>query len=122
VIPELTRIGEDLVRHQREIVDKYSLSQVLKFSGHPSWIFYEWRDSDKYSAIQLKSLFAQEIFQRGLLLINTNNISLSHKGKASKRILQIFDAALREVKDALESDSVLKRLKYAPLDPVMKIR
>lgn len=122
VIPELTRIGEDLVRHQREIVDKYALSQVLKFSGHPSWIFYEWRDSDKYSAIQLKSLFAQEIFQRGLLLINTNNISLSHKGKASKRILQIFDAALREVKDALESDSVLKRLKYAPLDPVMKIR
>lgn len=122
VAPQLASNGSLITERQEEILSNHDLSDMLRFSGHTSWKFYEWFDVGSVSAQDLKTYFAQEMYENGVLVIGTNNVSLSHNKKAINLILDKFNDAITNIKIALESNSVKERLKFQPLEPVMKIR
>lgn len=122
VTPQLSVNGSELFEQQETILRSHNLSHMLKFTGHASWKFYDWYDIGSVSAVELKTLFAQEMFESGILIIGTNNVSLSHTKRVRNSILDRFNSAIFKIKQALDSNLVRESLKFYPLEPVMKIR
>ena len=75
--PRLTRVDETsagglVLDHSGEVpraalIARHDLGGVLSVSGHPTWGFLNIRDANGYSAFEIKTLFLQEVFARGIL-------------------------------------------------------
>src|SRR3989337_521625 len=59
--------GQKLLTGLRELIDKHGISYIVSLAGHPSWSFLLIKDVEPYSQWEIKSLFLQEIFARGIL-------------------------------------------------------
>jgi len=122
ICPGLETIGLELLSRLSRVIEEANMERVLEFSGHPSWTFYNWSDSNGFSANEIRSFFLQEMYRHGVLLLGTNNISLSHRGSAAKKIVKVFELVMHELRASLENGSLSDKLLSKPLDPVLKIR
>ena len=121
VCNQLTEIGQDLVKKVEEIVDYHNLKKVLHFSGHPSWKFLNWNATEEFSAPAIRNLFLQEIFEAGVLVINSHNINLKHE-QEMKKIANAYEHSLGVVSQAIKNGNLSSISKVPPLEPLFKIR
>lgn len=122
VCPNLIKIGIELLNRQNQVIDEVGLNQILSFSGNPTWGFYEWQDGFNYESSEIKSLFLQEMYLEGVLVLGTNNISLSHTSKVRRVLIEKFERVLTKLKEILEGQTLNQNLLNPPLKPVLKIR
>ena len=104
------------------LIEELNLSQVVSLSGHPSWSFLSWKDAEEISADALKTYFAQLMYENGLLILGTHNISLSHTFRIRNRTLRIYRQVLSEIATSLTEGSILNKLKVEPLQPLFRVR
>jgi glutamate-1-semialdehyde aminotransferase len=122
-IPQkLEEAGQDIITRLSALIEELNLSQVVSLSGHPSWSFLTWRDCPGISADALKTYFAQLMYENGLLILGTHNISLSHTFKIRNSTLDIYRLVLSEIAKSLVEGSILNKLKVEPLQPLFKVR
>ena len=119
---QLSDTGSKLAGITEELIQQSGLNGVLKLSGHPTWTFLNWSGTNHYSVEEIRTFFMQSIFEKGLLVLNTHNVSLSHNDKVLKRIGNIYESALNEVSRAIESETLLEQLRVKPLPPLFKVR
>jgi glutamate-1-semialdehyde 2,1-aminomutase len=94
----------------------------LSFSGHPSWSFQQWRIDDPDALAQAKTLFLQEVLRRGVLVLNTHEVTTVHSAADVSAVATAYAEALGVVVDAMQSGSMLERLECAPIYPLFKVR
>lgn len=122
-VPEkLFNAGEDIMKQLSAIIEELNLSSVLTLSGHPSWSFITWKGSEDISADVLKTFFAQLMYENGLLILGTHNISLAHTSKIRNETLDIYRKVLLEIAKSLDAGNILEKLKVEPLLPLFKVR
>jgi glutamate-1-semialdehyde 2,1-aminomutase len=119
---ELSGNGEHISLGIQDRIQQYSLSDTISLSGHPSWKFINWKSPERYPADALKTYFKQLMFNNGILLLNTHNVSLAHTLRIQKRILETYDFVLADIASTLESDSLMKKLSVNPPKPLFKVR
>lgn len=122
VLETIRRQGRKVIDGIRERIGRYGLHSILSVSGHPSWSFLGFKDAAPYSSWQIKTLFLQEVWARGILTLGTHNMSFSHSDADVSRLLDVYDEVfplLREAVDRRELDSLLR---CQPIEPVFKIR
>jgi glutamate-1-semialdehyde 2,1-aminomutase len=119
---KLSRNGQDLSDLTERVVSENKLENVLNISGHPSWRFLNWRDTEKYSVDQIKTFFMQEVFKRGLLVLSSHNVTLAHKPKVVNRISDIYSEAMCELSRVIDSQVLQDELLVEPLRPLFKVR
>jgi len=61
--------GTALWSSTQSLIDRHGLGEVLALAGHPSWSFLTFRDAGGHSMWEFKTLFMQEVFQRGMLTL-----------------------------------------------------
>ncbi|MBI3962710.1 MAG: aminotransferase, partial [Deinococcus sp.] len=66
------------------------------------------------------SLFQQEAIKRGVLFAGGHNISFSHSTGDILRTLEVYQAAMAVLKQALEKDAVERCLEGPPVQPVFR--
>jgi glutamate-1-semialdehyde 2,1-aminomutase len=122
VVSRLIEIGENLNNGVSEILKGYEMDSYLELSGHPTWKFISWSKVDNYSEMQLKTYFLQECFAEGLLVLNSNNITLSHTSKVVNKTLDKYDVILSRIAKSIQKKSLLENLKVDPLQTLFKVR
>jgi glutamate-1-semialdehyde 2,1-aminomutase len=122
VINKFSEIGELLSAEVSMIVKGLSLEKTLNFSGHPSWKFLNWTETNGYSATKIRTLFMQEMFKQGVLLLGTHNVSLSHKKREISAILRAYEIVLSKIANHLQSGSLDEILETKPLEPIFRVR
>jgi glutamate-1-semialdehyde 2,1-aminomutase len=122
VCEQLARIGEDLRQKLQDIITKNALSSVLTLSGHPSWVFLNWNPTGSYSVEALKTYFMQEMFKRGILVLNTHNVTLAMNKDISDEVLVKYEAVLELLAKQISDNTLIENLNVKPLDPLFKIR
>jgi glutamate-1-semialdehyde 2,1-aminomutase len=122
VVSPLRKNGQYLLDAINEIIRDCNLGYVLSLSGHPSWIFLNWRNIENYSAQQIKTFFMQEMFSSGILITNTHNLSLAIGKKQLKRIVKVYRKVLRRLELEIMNNTLEQNLKVPPLVPLFKIR
>jgi len=122
VIKTLWEQGRKIKKGVNALIKKHNLENVLSITGKDCWSFLIFKDTDVYSQWELKTLFLQEVFARGVLTIGTHNMSYAHSDEDISKLLKVYDEVFGVIKDIVEKKSLDKRLQTKPLVPLFKIR
>jgi glutamate-1-semialdehyde 2,1-aminomutase len=122
VARELEIIGGNLEVLTNRAIEDTGMSELLSLSGHPTWIFLNWRSTPEFSVEEIKTYFMQLIFERGLLVLGTHNVTLAHKKKVVKKISDVYLEVFEIMKDKIEKGTLRRELKVKPLIPLFKVR
>lgn len=96
--------------------------EFLTFSGHPSWIFQQWNIPDPEILAQAKTLLLQEMLRRGVLVLNTHEVTTVHSAQDIAQAARAYSESLVLVADGLRAGDLLDRLECEPIRPLFKVR
>jgi len=119
---QLSQIGGHLLKSLNKIISENDLERVLQITGHPSWTFLNWKPTSLYSTDVLKTFFMQEMFEQGVLVLNSHNVSTALDKDISKTLLDKYESVLISIKKNIEDKTLLQNLRVEPLEPVFKVR
>lgn len=122
VIETLSARGQQIIDGTIPILVKNGLMEQIAVSGHPSWSFLQFRDSAPYSGLQIKTLFLQEVFKRGIYTLGTHNLSFAHSEEDVARLLNCYEEVFAYIADGFAKQDLDQRLRCEPLVPLFKVR
>lgn len=122
VLETIHRQGGKVIDGLRALIGQHGLESFLSVAGHPSWSFFLIQDTGAYSSWELKTLYLQEMYRRGILTIGTHNISYAHGDADVERLLGAYGEILPMLKEVTENRSLSKYLHTRPLEPLFKVR
>ncbi len=122
VIETLWFQGKKIKEGVNALIKKYELENILSISGKDCWSFLLFKDSDVYSQWEIKTLFLQEVFQRGILTIGTHNMSYAHSDADIVKLLEVYNEVFGIIKEVMVEKNLNKWLRTKPLIPLFKIR
>lgn len=122
VISQLEQTGLDLQNRVNSAVSQTDTQELLSLSGHPTWIFLNWREIDGYSVDLLKTYFMQEMFQTGILILGTHNVNLAHTQRNLEKIEESYLSVLSSISNGIKQGDLQSKLRVAPLSPLFKVR
>ena len=122
VSPKLIEYGEDLSNSLEKLIEQLGIGDFFQIKGHPTWKFLEWKEVSGFTVPEIKTLFMQEMFHRGVILLGTHNVSLAHGKKIRGEIIEIYWKVLSIVENSIRVGSLRERLQTKPLEPIFKVR
>jgi len=122
VIDTIWKQGSKVMGAVETQIQKHGLSDVLSVKGSASWSFLVFKDTPAYTQWELKTLFLQEVFARGILTFGTHNMSYAHTDGDVFRLTCVYSEVFPILKEVIENKTLAQRLKTAPLTPLFKVR
>jgi glutamate-1-semialdehyde 2,1-aminomutase len=122
VIKTLKERGEQILSSTLDLIKSHGLSEIVKISGHPSWSFLKFENCKPFSALEIKTLFIQEVFQRNIYALGTHNLSYAHTKTDIKTLAKCYDEVFRILARSISKSEVRKRLHCKPLKPLFRVR
>lgn len=122
VVPTLAARGQSIIDGTRRIVDEAGIGDVFSLSGHPTWSFLTIRDARGGTASEIKTLWMQELMQRGILSVGSHNVSYAHTAADVDALLAVYAEVLPMIGRALDTDTLRSSLRCEPLVPLFKVR
>ena len=124
VIQHLWKVGADINLMMERMLDKHDLHEVVAIQGEFPRRSVTFKDHDKATANQLRTLFMQTMIQNGVLIIGSNNVSWSIRDAEMKRIFKAYDAAFYEIAYCLDGRGDIKDMigtEAAVVSPLRKV-
>lgn len=122
VLQTLKLRGQKIIDGVNQLVTDLAIAHVVGISGHPSWSFLTFKDVAGFSAIEIKTLFLQEVFKRGIYTLGTHNLSYAHSDKDIDRLLACYREVFDKIARAISEDTLRSLLECEPLEPLFKVR
>jgi len=91
------------------LIDKHGLSEWLQIEGTEYWSRFRFKDYG------IQSLFSQECIKRGLLILDSHNLSYSHTDSVIQTTLDIYNEVFEIVGEAIRTGTVEKVIKGIPI-------
>jgi glutamate-1-semialdehyde 2,1-aminomutase len=122
ILDSIAKQGSRLKAGIGALIEKHSAQGWMSIAGHPSWSFLLFRDAGPYTSWQLKTLFLQEVFARGILTLGSHNMSYAHQAEDVDRLLGVYDQVFALLQRALAQEKLQDFLRCPPLEPLFKVR
>jgi glutamate-1-semialdehyde 2,1-aminomutase len=122
IVPKLSQAGLDISALVEELICEYGLNQVLELKGHSTWKILSWASAEPYSINQIKTLFLQEMFAMGVLIIGSHNVSTSFGSREIAKVRRAYDHTFSIISRGLREGDLEKYLKVEPAEPLFKVR
>jgi len=122
VVAHLSAMGKKLQTGLAEQISALNANSWLSLSGHAAWSFLNIGAQGDYSAIQLKSLFLQEMAARGFLIGGGHNLSYAHKSTDIDALLSAYEEVLPLLANTINNKNFDSIFKGELLEPVFKVR
>jgi glutamate-1-semialdehyde aminotransferase len=100
------KLGTRLQEGYRALAKEHGLAQITDCAGLAPWTVVTFVDHAPWSALQMKTLFQQEMLRRGILFSGSQFISLAHGTAELDRTLAAYADAMRTLRFALDSSIV----------------
>jgi glutamate-1-semialdehyde 2,1-aminomutase len=122
VVQRLFETGENLNNALNSIILSLGMNSYLNLSGHPSWKFLNWSPTQVYDEMQLKTYFLQESFAEGLLVLNSNNVTLAHSSRVLVKAISKYESVLTRLAKDIAGENLMQKLKVEPLQSLFRLR
>jgi len=122
VVERLEFIGNKVLSGVQLLIDKHGANDFIEICGHPSWTILIFQDSRQSTSWQIKTLFLQEMFKRGILIISSHNISFSHTEQDVVKLIQVYEEVFPMLVSAIKENKVAQLLEVEALMPLFKVR
>lgn len=121
VTSRLSQIGMTLNEAVCGVIREINF-QGLELSGHPTWQFLIWEGTKFRDVKKTKTLFLQEMFFRGVLILGSHNVTLCHDSDSIKKIQMTYHEVLSLIQEVEVSNSYDDVLCVEPLEPLFRVR
>jgi glutamate-1-semialdehyde 2,1-aminomutase len=118
---ELARLGEALASSVNDVIPA-GLQSNFSLSGHPSWMILNWTIEDPETLAQAKTLFLQEMLRRGVLILNTHDVTTSFSAQDSELVVSAYRESLKVVETGLLEGTLSNLLQCEPIRPLFTVR
>lgn len=122
VIETMRAQGGKLMAGVSRLIEMHGVGHLVSIAGNPTWTFMQIAENAAYPQFHIKTLFLQEMFARGILILATHNMSYSHGDEEIARILDAYDAVFPLLREAVDERKLETMLRCEPLEPLFKIR
>lgn len=122
VVERLNLNGGKVLQGVKDLIETHGVSNILGIGGHPSWSILTITDASAYTSWEIKTLFLQEVFKRGIFTIGTHNMSYAHDDTDITQLLNCYEEILPLIRKAVETESLFEMLEAEPLKPLFKVR
>lgn len=122
VLETIRQRGLKLMQKINALIHYHRVDYIFALTGNPSWSFLFINDVIPYSAMQIKTLFLQEMFKRGILMLGTHNMSYAHSDADIDTLIMMYDQVFPIIKNAIEERRLESMLTCKPLEMLFKIR
>jgi len=122
VIAKLWDLGKRVQAGVAALIAQYALEDVLSVAGLPPWSFLMFKPANGIPDLEIKTLFLQEVWSRGILTLGTHNLSYAHTAAEIDDLLLIYNKVFEILAEGVRSNTVRKMLKSEPLVPVFRVR
>jgi glutamate-1-semialdehyde 2,1-aminomutase len=122
VCDRLKAMGQSILDRLNPIIAKHGLEDAISLGGHPSWLIVTIKDSNDFTSFQIKTLYLQEMFKRGILTVGTFNISFAHTGGDIEALARAWDETLAKIAEGLRAKALDRMLECDVLVPLFKVR
>lgn len=122
VTETLYRQGQKILIKLQSLIIEAGAEGFLSVSGNPTWSFMLIKDTMTYSQWQIKTLFLQEMFARGILTIGTHNLSYSHSDADLDNLFSAYGEVLPMLTEAVRYQKLESMLRCEPIQPLFKVR
>lgn len=117
----LNRIGARLKTGLTGLLKKHGLSDKILITGRDAWHALKY-DDDPLEPQLIRSLFQQGANRRGVLVLNSHNVSYAHQDEDVNFILGVYDRVLIEMAEALAAPDPEEFVLGRTIQPVFKAR
>jgi glutamate-1-semialdehyde 2,1-aminomutase/spore coat polysaccharide biosynthesis protein SpsF len=118
VVDHMWDLGSKLQEGATALAERHGVDDSVSCTGLPPWTVVGFDAGEAQREIALKSLFQQEVTNRGILFNGNQFLSFSHTDEDVAETLEAYDAALAILRDAIECDEVTDRLEGEMIQPV----
>lgn len=122
VVETLYRQGGKLLEKLVSILNETGAMDFLSVAGNPTWSFLLIKDTEHYSQWQIKTLFLQEMFARGILTIGSHNMSYSHSDADLEKLFGAYLEVVPLLVSAVRKRNLESMLRCDSLEPLFKVR
>ncbi|MCQ8180225.1 aminotransferase class III-fold pyridoxal phosphate-dependent enzyme [Methylomonas sp. SURF-1] len=122
VVATMRRQGEKIIQRLHAVIAANGAEHFISVSGHPAWSFLLIKDAEPYTSWQLKTLFMQEMLDRGILAFGSHNMSYSHHDSDLDQLFAAYDEVIPLLVAAVKERSLEKMLRCQALEPLFKVR
>jgi glutamate-1-semialdehyde 2,1-aminomutase len=122
VTQKLAVQGAKVFTGASKLIEKHQLQNVIEMSGHATWNFLNFKNAGETSMWQIKTLFLQEVFARGILTLGSHNMCYAHSNEDIEKLLKTYDEVFAILQKAIKSEDFNSSLKCKVLEPLFKIR
>ncbi len=117
----LAEIGSTLL-DRVELQRPEASREFLTFSGHPSWMFQQWSIDDAETLAQAKTLLLQEMLRRGVLVLNTHDVTTAFTAEDIDLVATAYAESLDGLVAGLAGGDLMARLECEPIRPLFRVR
>lgn len=123
VVAHLRSLGNRLQRELGVSIQAHGAESFAKVSGDPTWSFFLLSDAPEANAWELKTLYEQEMFVRGILTLGSHNLSYAHTEADIDALLAAYSEVLPLLAQAANMPGRAGALlRVPPLEPLFKVR
>lgn len=122
VTDTLYKQGRKVIDGLRSRIAAAGAEEFLGTAGNPTWNFFLIKDTANYSQWQIKTLFLQEMFARGILTIGSHNMSYSHSDADLANLFNAYDEVIPMLIEGVRQNKLESMLRCEPLQPLFKVR
>lgn len=122
VLETMKNQGLKVIQGVEKLLAENGLQDVISITGHPSWTFLNFGDIPPYTLWDLKTLFLQEMFSRGVLILGTHNMNYCHSDEDIAILLNAYGEVLAIIREVIDDKTLDKLLRCKPLEPLFRLR
>ena len=116
----INKIGRIQMDGVKQLIEKYSLQDVLSVSGMPAHGGVSFEGHGKLSYLDIQSVYSQTMIENGILVFAIWNLSGSITENEALKYLDATDKAFSLIRKAVDADSVDGILRGGKVNPVFK--
>ncbi len=122
VTSRLAQIGSLLANSIEQLIVKHNLRAVVNLSGHDSWKLLSWNEAEGATADEIRTLFLQEMYSRGILIIGSHNVNLAMTPRICHEIVSTYDQVFELISRSLSAGNLKDLLRVRPNPTLFRIR
>jgi glutamate-1-semialdehyde 2,1-aminomutase len=122
VTKTLAERGTRLMADLASLIERHSLQDLFATTGHPSWSFLVIKDARGATSFEIKTLWMQEMHQRGFLSVGSHNLNYAHSDADIQALIAAYDQVLPMIGRVLDEGRLAQALRCEPLVPLFKVR
>ncbi|MBF0155565.1 MAG: aminotransferase class III-fold pyridoxal phosphate-dependent enzyme [Magnetococcales bacterium] len=122
VVATLWEKGRRLQTAVRAAIARHNVGHFLSLAGQPVWSLLLVADQPSCTQWEIKSLFMQELFSRGILAFGSHNLNYAHGDAELNRLVQVYDEVFPILKRAVDEGEMANLLRCEPIQPVFRVR